>query len=232
MKYIKRIFAILILTVSIIVGIVFYQGYDLYKNAISKLSIEQMVKDIRNQENFCTIDELPDDYINAVIAVEDRRFYKHNGIDIISIGRAVVTDIKEMAFVEGGSTITQQIAKNNLFTQEKKATRKIAEIFAARDLEKYCTKDEIFELYVNTSYFGDGYYCVKDASNGYFDKDPKDMDLYESTLLAGIQNAPSVYAPTKNPDLAKQRQAQVIDKMISNGYLTEEKAKEIIEVDK
>ncbi|MCX4303691.1 MAG: transglycosylase domain-containing protein [Clostridia bacterium] len=232
MKYIKRIFAILILTVSIIVGIVFYQGYDLYKNAISKLSIEQMVKDIRNQENFCTIDELPDDYINAVIAVEDRRFYKHNGIDIISIGRAVVTDIKEMAFVEGGSTITQQIAKNNLFTQEKKATRKIAEIFAARDLEKYCTKDEIFELYVNTSYFGDGYYCVKDASNGYFDKDPKDMDLYESTLLAGIPNAPSVYAPTKNPDLAKQRQAQVIDKMISNGYLTEEKAKEIIEVDK
>ena len=120
MKYIKRIFAILILTVSIIVGIVFYQGYDLYKNAISKLSIEQMVKDIRNQENFCTIDELPDDYINAVIAVEDRRFYKHNGIDIISIGRAVVTDIKEMAFVEGGSTITQQIAKNHLFTQEKK----------------------------------------------------------------------------------------------------------------
>lgn len=232
MKYIKRIFAILILTVSIIVGIVFYQGYDLYKNAISKLSIEQMVKDIRNQENFCTIDELPDDYIKAVIAVEDRRFYKHNGIDIISIGRAVVTDIKEMAFVEGGSTITQQIAKNNLFTQEKKATRKIAEIFAARDLEKYCTKDEIFELYVNTSYFGDGYYCVKDASNGYFDKDPKDMDLYESTLLAGIPNAPSVYAPTKNPDLAKQRQAQVIDKMISNGYLTEEKAKEIIEVDK
>ncbi len=232
MKYIKRIFAILILTVSIIVGIVFYQGYDLYKNAISKLSIEQMVKDIRNQENFCTIDELPDDYINAVIAVEDRRFYKHNGIDIISIGRAVVTDIKEMAFVEGGSTITQQIAKNNLFTQEKKATRKIAEIFAARDLEKYCTKDEIFELYVNTSYFGDGYYCVKDASNGYFDKDPKDMDLYESTLLAGIPNAPSVYAPTKNPDLAKQRQAQVIDKMISNGYLTEEKAKQIIEVDK
>ena len=73
---------------------------------------------------------------------------------------------------------------------------------------------------------------LKDASNGYFDKDPKDMDLYESTLLAGIPNAPSVYAPTKNPDLAKQRQAQVIDKMISNGYLTEEKAKEIIEVDK
>lgn len=229
MKYIKRIFIIIVLIISIVIGALFYQGYDVYKNAISKTSIEEMVKDIRNQENFCTIDELPDNYVNAVIAVEDRRFYNHNGIDIISIGRAVVTDIKEMSFVEGGSTITQQVAKNNLFTQEKKATRKIAEIFAARDLEKYCTKDEIFELYVNTSYFGDGYYCVKDASNGYFDKEPKDMDLYESTLLAGIPNAPSVYAPTKNPDLAKQRQVQVIDKMIVNGYLTEEEAKSIVE---
>lgn len=232
MKYIKKIFIIIVIIISIIVGALFYQGYDLYKDAIEKTSIEKMIEDIRSQENFCKIDELPDDYVNAVIAVEDRRFYKHNGIDIISIGRAVITDIKEMSLVEGGSTITQQVAKNNLFTQEKKATRKIAEIFAARDLEKYCTKDEIFELYVNTSYFGDGYYCVKDAANGYFDKDPKDMDLYESTLLAGIPNAPSVYAPTKNPDLAKQRQAQVIDKMIVNGYLTEEKAKTIVEVDK
>lgn len=232
MKYIKKIFIIIVIIISIIVGALFYQGYDVYKDAIEKTSIEKMIEDIRSQKNFCKIDELPDDYVNAVIAVEDRRFYKHNGIDIISIGRAVITDIKEMSLVEGGSTITQQVAKNNLFTQEKKATRKIAEIFAARDLEKYCTKDEIFELYVNTSYFGDGYYCVKDAANGYFDKDPKDMDLYESTLLAGIPNAPSVYAPTKNPDLAKQRQAQVIDKMIVNGYLTEEKAKTIVEVDK
>ena len=167
--------------------------------------------------------------INAVIAVEDRRFYKHNGIDPISIGRAIITDIKEMSLAEGGSTITQQVAKNNLFTQEKKATRKIAEMFAARDIEKMCSKNEIFELYVNTSYFGDGYYCVKDAAEGYFDKAPKDMDLYECTLLAGIPNAPSVYAPTKNPELAKQRQAQVLKKMIDNGYLTESEAKDIID---
>lgn len=227
MKFIKKIILLLIIAISLILGIVIGQGYELYKSAIEKTPISEVVNNIRNKEDFVSIDELPKDYINAVIAVEDRRFYSHNGIDLISITRAIITDIKEMSFVEGGSTITQQVAKNNLFTQEKKATRKIAEIFAAFDLEEYCTKDEIFELYVNTSYFGDGYYCVKDAANGYFDKDPKDMNLYESTLLAGIPNAPSVYAPTKNPELAKQRQAQVIEKMISNGYMTEEQAQSI-----
>ena len=227
MKFIKKIILLLIIAICLILGIVIGQGYELYKSAIEKTPISEVVSNIRNKEDFVSIDELPKDYINAVIAVEDRRFYSHNGIDLISITRAIITDIKEMSFVEGGSTITQQVAKNNLFTQEKKATRKIAEIFAAFDLEEYCTKDEIFELYVNTSYFGDGYYCVKDAANGYFDKDPKDMNLYESTLLAGIPNAPSVYAPTKNPELAKQRQAQVIEKMISNGYMTEEQAQSI-----
>lgn len=227
MKFIKKIILILFTGIILIGGIVFKEGYELYKTAIEKTPIEKMVSDIKNNEDFISIDEMPKDYINAVIAVEDRRFYKHSGIDFISIGRAIITDIKEMSLVEGGSTITQQVAKNNLFTQEKKARRKIAEIFGAIDLEKYCSKDEIFELYVNTSYFGDGYYCLKDASNGYFDKEPKDMNLYESTLLAGIPNAPSVYAPTKNPELAKQRQAQVIDKMIDNGYLSKEQAEKI-----
>lgn len=229
MKVIKRIVAIILIIFIIFTSAIIYQGYDLYNSAIQKLSIEKLVQNVQSKESFCSIKELPEDYINAVIAVEDRRFYLHNGIDIISIGRAVITDIKEMAFVEGGSTITQQVAKNNLFTQEKKATRKIAEIFAAKDIEKYCDKDEIFELYVNTSYFGDGYYSVREAANGYFDKEPIDMDLYECTLLAGIPNAPSVYAPTKNPDLAKQRQKQVIDKMITNGYLTEKEAENIID---
>ena len=150
-------------------------------------------------------------------------------LDFISITRAILRDIKEMELVEGGSTITQQLAKNIYFTQKKELTRKIAEIFMAFEIEENCTKDEIFELYVNTSYFGDGYYCVGDASEGYFDKVPKEMDLYECTLLAGIPNAPSVYAPTKNPELAKQRQAQVIKKMIKYKYLTQEQADIILE---
>ena len=94
--------------------------------------------------------------------------------------------------------------------------------------EKNCEKDEILELYVNTSYFGDGYYCVKEAANGYFDKEPIDMNEYESSMLAGIPNAPSVYAPTKNPDLASQRQRQVLERMVEYEYITEDKKNEIM----
>ena len=229
MKILKKIL-ILILIIIIAIGSVFgVKGYNMYKEAITKQSIEGMVNEIRSKEHYTKIEDLPQTYLDAVVAVEDRRFYRHCGIDLISIGRAIFNDIRSMKLVEGGSTITQQLAKNTYFTQSKHLTRNCAEIFMAREYENYCTKDEILELYVNTSYFGDGYYCVKDAANGYFDKDPKDMNSYESTLLAGIPNAPSVYAPTKNPDLARQRQMQVINKMIKYKYLTQEEANNITE---
>lgn len=228
-KFLKRLFLLVLMIIIAVGGYFTYQGYDLYKTALDEISVEEKVKQIQEEkDNYKTIDELPKDYINAVIAVEDRRFYSHNGIDLISITRAILKDIKEMELVEGGSTITQQLAKNIYFTQRKELTRKIAEMFMAVEIEKNCTKDEIFELYVNTSYFGDGYYCVGDASEGYFDKEPIEMDLYESTLLAGIPNAPSVYAPTKNPELAKQRQAQVINKMVKYEYLSQEEADKLL----
>ena len=171
---------------------------------------------------------IPKIYINALISVEDHRFYKHNGIDLIAIGRAVVSDIKKWDFVEGGSTITQQLAKNIYFTQEKKITRKIAEVFMAFNIEKHCEKDEILELYINTSYYEDGYYTIKEACKGYFNKKLDEMTDYECILLAGIPNAPSVYAPTKNLELAKERQRQVMNKMIEYKYLTQEEADEIL----
>ena len=101
----------------------------------------------------------------------------------------------------------------------------------AFEIEKNCDKDEILELYVNTSYFGDGYYCVKEAANGYFDKEPIDMTEYESSMLAGIPNARSVYALTKNPDLAKQRQNQVLDRMVKYEYITEEEKQNILKTE-
>ena len=106
--------------------------------------------------------------------------------------------------------------------------RKIAEIFMAIAMEKEFTKEEILELYVNHIYFGDGYDCVREASLGYFQKEPGQMNDYESTLLAGIPNAPSAYAPTKNPELAKQRQQHVLETMVKNEMLTEEEQKEIL----
>ena len=155
MKVLKKIIFIVVL-VSISIGLLFVgSGYDMYKKAIEETSIEDKIAEIKSKENYTKISELPQMYKNAVISVEDHRFYKHNGIDIIAIGRAAFNDIKAMSFVEGGSTITQQIAKNIYFTQEKKIERKIAEVFMAFKIEKNCDKDEILELYLNTSYFGD-----------------------------------------------------------------------------
>ena len=228
MKIFKKIIFIVVL-VSISIGLLFVgNGYDMYKQAIEQISVEDKIAEIKSKENYTNFSELPQMYKNAVIAVEDHRFYKHNGIDIIAICRAAFNDIKAMSFVEGGSTITQQLAKNIYFTQEKKIERKIAEVFMAFEIEKNCDKDEILELYLNTSYFGDGYYTPKEACRGYFNKELNEMTDYECILLAGIPNAPSVYAPTKNPDLAKQRQRQVIDKMVKYKCLTQDEANEIL----
>lgn len=228
-KFLFKFILFIILIVSIIVGYFGYQGYSMYKDAIAETSIKQKINEIkRENENYIEYDKLPENYVHAVVAIEDRMFFEHNGINIISIMRAIIKDIKEMKLVEGGSTITQQLAKNTYFTQKKEFTRKIAEVFMAFEFERNCTKEEIFELYVNTIYFGDGYYCIYDASKGYFDKEVEELDLYECTLLAGIPNAPSVYAPTKNPELAKQRQAQVISSMVKYNYLTQEEADKII----
>lgn len=229
MKFIKNIFRVLVLCLIIFMGIKINDGYKLYKTAITEIPLTTKVEEIKSVDNYTKLDELPTIYKDAVIAVEDHRFYSHNGVDLISISRALINDIKAMKFVEGGSTITQQLAKNIYFTQEKEITRKIAEIFMAFEIEKSYSKDEILEFYLNTSYFGEGCYTVKAASKRYFGKEPIKMTEYESILLAGIPNAPSVYAPTVNPDLAKERQLQVIQKMIKYDVITEEKAKEILE---
>lgn len=228
-KFIKRLIFSITIALLIAGGIVGYQGYDMYKTAIAETSIAEKVQEIKNEvSEFTTYDQLPKDYINAVIAVEDRRFFDHNGIDIISIGRAVVTNVKEKRLAEGGSTITQQLAKNTYFTQKKEFTRKIAEIFMAREFENSLSKEEIFELYVNTMYFGDGYYCIADAAEGYFDKEVSQMNLHEATLLAGIPNAPSVYSPNANPELSRQRHSQVIRQMVKYNYLEESKGEELL----
>lgn len=227
MKLIKKLISIIIVLVILLMCIVIGLGYFMYKDAVDETNLKTKVAKIKAEENYIVYNQLPEEYIKAVIAVEDQRFNNHSGIDIISIGRAIVTNIQEKRIVQGGSTITQQLAKNMYFTQEKSFVRKVAELFVVYDLEKNYTKEDIFELYVNISYFGDGYYGIGEASQGYFNKLPKDMTLAECTLIAGIPNAPSVYAPTKNPDLALERQKQVIRKMVDNKDLTNEEAEKL-----
>ena len=216
MKKFVKFLIILILILTSLGLLIIGNGYNMYKEAIQEMPIQEKVEEIRQKENYTKLSELPQIYINAVISVEDHRFYEHNGIDVIAIGRAIINDIKAMSFVEGGSTITQQIAKNEYFTQEKKITRKVAEVFVAFELEKQYTKNEILELYINTIYFGNGYYNIKDAAKGYFGKSITNLSDSECIMLAGIPNAPSVYAPTQNPELAKQRQKQVAEKMVQS----------------
>lgn len=204
------------------------KGYVLYREALEGASLEKKVEQIRQKEDYTPLEELPPVYLQAVLSVEDHRFYRHPGVDVIAVARAAINDLRAMAFVEGGSTITQQLAKNMYFTQEKKLTRKAAELFMALKMERELTKDEILELYVNSIYFGNGYYSVKQASRGYFGKEPGDMSEYESTLLAGIPNAPSVYALTENPGLAAKRQEQVVERLVECGYYTQVQAQETL----
>lgn len=228
-KKIKRILGFLFLIFILGVSVVVFSGYDLYRAAIRQIPIEQKINDIKSMENYISIEDVPQTYKDAVISVEDSRFYEHGGVDIISITRAFLTDIKTLSLAEGGSTITQQLSKNLYFSQEKKFSRKIAEIFVAREIEKLYEKDEILELYLNIIYYGDGYYGIGDASYGYFNKAPSELTLYEQTLLAGLPNAPSVYQLSNNSDLSLKRQEVVIKTMAENGYITDEQIGQISE---
>ena len=226
-RAVKVTLAAICIVITVIVGVFTFRGYAMYRAAKAENPPLQAIEQIRRKEDFTPISELPKMYTDAVIAVEDRRFYYHNGIDPISICRALFNDVRQMKLVEGGSTITQQLAKNMFFTQDRKLERKIAEVFMAWKLERMLTKEEILELYVNSIYFGSGYYSVKSAALGYYGKQPSELDDFECTMLAGLPNAPSVYSLDNNPQLAMQRQAQVVAKLVKYGYISEKEGANI-----
>lgn len=231
-KFFKKLFLLILVIAICICAFVTYKGHVMYENAISKESIEEKVKKIKEYDNFISIDDVPDTYKKATIAIEDHRFYSHHGIDIITTLRSLITNVQNQKITNGGSSITQQVARNLYFTQEKSFIRKIAELFVAVDLENNYKKDEILEMYLNIIYFGDGYTGLKQASYGYYRVSPKQLSLYEQTMLAGIPNAPSVYSPNANADLAIKRQEKVVNQMLKYGYLTKEEANEIKNLNK
>ena len=228
MKTIKRIFLFLFIILIIVSTAIISSGYTKYKEALEELPLVDAVASIKSIDNYTKINDVPEMYKNAVIATEDRRFEYHNGFDMVGAVRAIIVDIKKKELAEGGSTITQQLAKNMYFQSDNTPSRKIAEIFMALEIENQYSKDEIFEFYMNVIYFGSGYYNIYDAAVGYFEKKPSQMDDYESTLLAGVPNAPSVYSPKVNPDLAKKRQQKVIDCLVDCEYITKEDGDKIL----
>ena len=168
-----------------------------------------------------SINDVPAHLPQAFIAIEDRRFYGHFGIDPIGISRALVTNVMTGATVQGGSTITQQLAKNLFLTQERTAARKIQEAILALWLERHYSKDELLELYMNRVYFGAGAYGVEAAARRYFDKGAGELTLAEAAMLAGLVQAPSRLAPTRNPRAARDRASLVLAAMADQGYIDE-----------
>lgn len=227
MRLFRKILVILLILILLACGLMFILGYSTYSQALDEKPLLTRIEEVTSDENYVSYDNLSNDYINAVVAVEDHRFYDHGAIDPIGIARALWVNIKNGELQEGGSTITQQVAKNVVFSQDENLSRKLGEILAAFDLEKNYSKNEILAIYVNTCYFGDGYYGIYEASMGYYNKEPKDLNLDESSMLAGVPNAPSVYAPTVNPDLAKKRQQHVLERMVEYGYISQEEANQI-----
>lgn len=174
------------------------------------------------KENAVNVEDLPPVLIYAVLATEDRRFYDHHGIDLTGMARAMVTNLKAGRVAQGGSTITQQLAKNLFLTQDRTLKRKIQEALLALWLEHELTKDEILSTYLNRVYFGAGAYGIEAAAQTYFHKSSRDLTLKESATIAGLLKAPSRYSPLANPAQSARRTKIVLSAMHDAGYISEE----------
>lgn len=190
MKTIKKITTylfIILFTAILFTGFyTIFKGYSMYLSVINKVDISEKVDQIKENPGYTEYDDISETFLNALVAVEDHRFFIHQGIDLISLIRVTVTNLKRFSLAEGGSTITQQLARNMYFTQEKKFSRKIAEALVATDLEKNYNKKTILELYANIIYFGNGLYGIAQASQEYFNVLPSELTFSQAVYLAGF----------------------------------------------
>lgn len=186
--------------------------YDVHNVLITELFTER--------RSFIALNQIPVDLQNAFIAIEDNRFFTHWGLDLRGIMRAAMANLRKRRVSEGGSTITQQLSKVLFLTQEKTLQRKLKELLLAIQLERNFSKQEIFQLYLNQIYFGNGAYGVESASRIYFGKHVQDLQLPECALLAGLPRLPQRYSPLHHPDQARARRAVVLARMRGRGFIT------------
>ena len=174
-----------------------YLGYQIYQDKIQEQSLSERVNQLKSKEDYVTLDQISPIYKEAVLESEDRRFYQHGPVDYYGLARAMLTNLTTFSFKEGGSTITQQLSKNLCLSFEKDLSRKFAEVFIARDLEKMYNKDEILEMYLNITYLGEGNYGIQAASQYYYHIDAIDLNKQQSDILVKTLKRPSVYNPSK-----------------------------------
>ena len=226
--FVSSLFTIIIL----ILGLYVYAFITPKVNINEKDSIvllDRNGNDIFNKDynNYVKLNEINDDVKNAIISIEDKNFYSHNGFDIPRILKALLINIKKKSIEQGASTISQQYVKNLYLTFDKTWKRKLEEALLTIKIETHYSKDEILEGYLNTIDFGAGNYGIKEASNYYFNKEPIDLTLEEATILVGIPKSPSYYNPITNYKNAKKRQYDVLTSMYKNGYISEKQIDEI-----
>ena len=226
--FVSSLFTIIIL----ILGLYVYAFITPKVNINEKDSIvllDRNGNDIFNKDynNYVKLNEINDDVKNAIISIEDKNFYSHNGFDIPRILKALLINIKKKSIEQGASTISQQYVKNLYLTFDKTWKRKLEEALLTIKIESHYSKDEILEGYLNTIDFGAGNYGIKEASNYYFNKEPIDLTIEEATILVGIPKSPSYYNPITNYKNAKKRQYDVLTSMYKNGYISEKQIDEI-----
>jgi len=186
--------------------------YDIHNEVIAEFSVEKRA--------LLPLNRIPVDMQNAVIAMEDNRFFKHWGISPRGIARALLRDLLHQRAAQGASTITQQLAKLIFLKPEKTISRKVREIFMALQIEKNFSKQEILQLYLNQIYFGTGAHGVQAAAKIYFGKEVRDLTLGDCALLTGLIPRPEAYSPFRNPEKALQRKKLVLQRMLAEGYIT------------
>lgn len=229
-----HIFQIFMLSVLIIIlgffGLLYYFSKDAdisgLKNELPQATVfydingEVASKVSANKNEGVSIKEVPESLKNAIIAIEDHRFYQHKGVDLIGTSRALIRDLKAGGMVEGGSTITQQLTKNTLLTSQKTLNRKMEEVFLALQIEREYSKPEILQMYLNQIYFGNGAWGLKTAASKYFAKEVKNLSISESALLAGLIKAPSALNPYEHMEKATKRRNLVLTQMQKQGYIS------------
>ena len=199
---------ILLVIITGFCGYYGYLGYQIYQDKIQEQSLSERVNQLKSKEDYVTLDQISPIYKEAVLESEDRRFYQHGPVDYYGLARAMLTNLTNFSFKEGGSTITQQLSKNlclsfsitqmhQCLSFEKNLSRKFAEVFIARDLEKMYSKDEILEMYLNITYLGEGNYGIQAASQYYYHIDAIDLNKQQSDILVKTLKRPSVYNPSK-----------------------------------
>lgn len=231
-KLIQKLVLMIVTVALVVAGVVIFFGYKEYQLVIQKKPIDTVLIELKKDEAYTTIDEIPDIALKAMVATEDTRLFSRKSVmDVRAVLRAIVHNIQSRKLVEGGSTIPQQVSKNIYFDHDASFVRKVSEYFVTRDLLLTYTKEEILEMYLNIIYYGDGYTGIYHASMGYFDVLPTELNEGQATLLMGLPQSPSYYALSSNIKAAKARQRHVLNRLVDAQEITAERAEEIYLMD-